>query len=142
MSNTAKIKVHFRDTWKDVDTGNVLNVEYSTETVHADDMRTAKAQAQKLKETEGVSIFEGVEHTRECINVDVITENVTALSKEQMFDFILNHTVSITPDNTLWTKTDGTKVRNKYKVIIDGINYQGYDLVDAINEHTNKSRGY
>lgn len=142
MSNTAKIKVHFRDTWKDVDTGNILNVEYSTETVHADDMETAKAQALKLKETEGVAVFEGIEHIRECINVDMITEKVTVLSKEQMFDFILNHTVSITPDNTLWTKTDGTKVRNKYKVIIDGINYQGYDLVDAINEYANKSRGY
>lgn len=59
------------------------------------------------------------------------------LSKEEMFDFILQNNVTVTPDNTLWTRYDENhkeieKVRLHYRVSINGSGMSGFDLEEAI----------
>lgn len=129
----STIKIHFKDTWSDVSTGNVQNIEYSTETIHVYDVEESKREVKKLQLSAGTSFEYGVKHERVIIGSDNLVLENEKLTKEQMFDFILEHNVEIKLDGSLWT-TDGTKVRKKYSVTIDSHDMQGYDLEDAINE--------
>ena len=74
------------------------------------------------------------------------------LTKEQMFDFILNNHVDISVDGTWYTKYDDAgneigKFQNKYRVSINGCGMLGFDLEQAIHyywEHlaTNTEEGF
>lgn len=141
MKQKVQIKVHFKDTWKEVSTGEILNIEYSTETIHVKDVDNSGDKLQQLIETSGVSVYEGVEHTREVIGKDVVDNKERVLNKEQMFDFILNNTVTLIPDGSLWTTAGGKKVRKKYTVSINDCGMQGMDLEEAIHHYINKVRG-
>lgn len=59
------------------------------------------------------------------------------LSKEQMFDFILNNNVTIRPDGGWWTRHDEegnviTRYQNKYNVSINETGMCGMALEEAI----------
>ena len=61
-----------------------------------------------------------------------------ALSKEQMFDFILENYVDISPDGTWYGKYDDEgellyRFQNKYRISINGSGMCGFDLEEAIN---------
>lgn len=70
------------------------------------------------------------------------------LSKEQMFDFILNNNVTILPDGEWWTRHDegGTVIeryQNKYNVSINETRMCGMDLEEAIQYYyDNYGDGY
>lgn len=138
--STVKINVHFLDSWKDVCSG-VSEVEYSTETIHAEDKWQAESQLEKLKETVGTSVSAGTEHTRKIIGIDEIAQVQVFLTNEQMMKFILDNNVELALDGSVWQKTDGTKVRVKYRVTINGTAMCGMDLEDAINYYVNNIRG-
>jgi hypothetical protein len=129
------IKFHFKDTWSDASTGSVQNIEYSTETIHVYDEEEAKREVKKLQLSVGTSFEYGVKHERVIIGTDNIVMEPEKLTKEQMFDFMLANNVELGLDGTLWTKTDGNKVRKKYHVTINSTGMAGYDLEDAINQY-------
>lgn len=59
------------------------------------------------------------------------------LTKEQMFDFILNNVVTIRPDSGWWTRHDEEeniidRYQNKYAVSINETGMIGMDLEEAI----------
>lgn len=141
MKEKIQIKIHFKDTWTEVSTGDVLNVEYSTETIHVNNVSDGHDKAVQVQETAGVSVYEGVEHKREVVGRDVVDNKERVLNKEQMFDFILNNNVTLTPDGSLWTSTGGKKVRKNYTVSINGCGMSGMDLEEAIHHYINKVRG-
>lgn len=69
------------------------------------------------------------------------------LTKEQMFDFILENTVTITPDGSTWTKHDDAgnvvdRFKKRYTVSINNSGMSGFDLEEAIQYyHDNLPRG-
>lgn len=69
------------------------------------------------------------------------------LTKEQMFDFILENSVTISPDGSTWTKHDDAgnvvdKFKKKYTVSINNSGMSGFDLEEAIQYyHDNLSGG-
>ncbi|QXN76476.1 hypothetical protein [Escherichia phage BF17] len=134
------IKTHFKDTWTEVSTGNIQDILYSTETIHVYDEETAAEQLKVLHRSVGEHTEYGVKHTRELVSTDHIDTCTVNLSKEEMFDFILNNTLIIHPDGSLYSKTDGTQVHKKYNVTINDTVMSGYDLVDAINEYVSMQR--
>ncbi|EPE1232473.1 hypothetical protein ACSGOQ_005745 [Escherichia coli] len=134
------IKTHFKDTWTEVSTGNIQDILYSTETIHVYDEETAAEQLKALHRSVGEHTEYGVKHTRELVSTEDIDTRTVNLSKEEMFDFILNNTLTIQPDGSLYSKTDGTQVSKKYNVTINDTVMSGYDLVDAINEYVSMQR--
>ena len=134
------IKVHFKDTWTEVSTGNIQDILYSTETIHVYDEETAAEQLKVLHRSVGEHTEYGIKHTRELLNTNHIETRKANLSKEEMFDFILNHKVHIEPDGSIWENTAGQKVLKKYHVSIDNVKMSGYDLEDAINEYVSRQR--
>lgn len=132
------IKVHFKKTWTEVSSGDIMNIKYSTKSVTVDDPLDAVLEAEKIvKETSYDFTENGVNYKLECIGKDVIEKKDIKLTKEQMFDFILNNTVTLTPSNAIWTDTSGKKVRQKYTVAINETGMSGFDLEDAINYYVN-----
>ena len=68
------------------------------------------------------------------------------LTKEQMFDFILNNTVTVRPDGGWWTRHDseGNIVKRyhcKYGVSINDTAMFGMDLEEAIQYYHNNYGG-
>lgn len=69
------------------------------------------------------------------------------LTKEQMFDFILENSVTITPDVSTWTKHDDAgdvvdRFKKRYTVSINNSGISGFDLEEAIQYyHDNLSGG-
>ena len=134
------IKMHFKDTWTEVSTGSIQDIEYSTETIHVYDEEIAAVQLERFQSSVGEHTEYGIKHTRELLSTDHVDARTANLSKEEMFDFILNNTLTIQPDGSIWNKTDGTPIRKKYHVTINETQMSGYDLVDAINEYVSRQR--
>lgn len=62
---------------------------------------------------------------------------MTNLTKEQMFDFILENNVEISLDGSFWTKYDENgnaieRFQKKYTVSINNSGMSGFDLEEAI----------
>lgn len=135
------IKVHFKDTYKHFITGNINNVKYWTETIEVKkDIGKAEAKANAIKNTCGTSVLDGIECIREFIGQDVVEEEDIKLTKDQMFDFILENKCSIIPDGSTWQKTNGTKIKKQYTVSINNTHMSGFDLEDAINYYVNNRK--
>lgn len=133
-----KYKVHFKDTWIEKSTETVMDIELSTETFEFDSTEEmGHFITEQLPLRYGSDIIDGIEHKREIISTDSIDKKEKVLSKEQMFDFILNNTVTLTPDGSIWTDLNGFKVRKQYTVAINNTSMSGYDLVDAIHYYVN-----
>lgn len=126
----AEIKLKLKERWVDIKTNKVIQSIVSEESIHIDDDLDQDAMKQHyLKERIGSTEYDGVRH-----EVSIVGDG---LSKSEMFDFILNNTVTLTPSNGVWYKElpDGTKekVINKYCVSINDCGMSGFDLEDAIN---------
>lgn len=126
----AEIKLKLKERWVDIKTNKVIQSIVSEESIHIDDDLDQDAMKQHyLKERIGSTEHDGVRH-----EVSIVGDG---LSKSEMFDFILNNTVTLTPSNGVWYKElpDGTKekVINKYCVSINDCGMSGFDLEDAIN---------
>lgn len=132
------IKIHLKRTWTDVESGDIMNVEYSTEKILVKNQLNANDEANDfIEKNVGVYVLDGIEYKTELIEKDVMKDKQVFLTKEQMFDFILNNTVTIIPDNTIWTDENGNKVEKKYTVSINSTSMSGFDLEDAINYYVN-----
>lgn len=132
------IKIHLKRTWTDVESGDIMNVEYSTEKILVKNQLNANDEANDfIEKNVGVYVLDGIEYKTELIEKDVMQDKQVFLTKEQMFDFILNNTVTIIPDNTIWTDENGNKVKKKYTVSINSTSMSGFDLEDAINYYVN-----
>lgn len=132
------IKIHLKRTWTDVESGDIMNVEYSTEKILVKNQLNANDEANDfIEKNVGVYVLDGIEYKTELIEKDVMKDKQVFLTKEQMFDFILNNTVTIIPDNTIWTDENGNKVKKKYTVSINSTSMSGFDLEDAINYYVN-----
>lgn len=131
-----KVSFHFRDEWVDEKSGELIDVEYSTETVYRETQEDINSVLESVKrnfQTDHVSTHEGVVHTRSLTGCDEFKLRPRGvMSKEEMFDFIVDNRVDISVSNTLWQKTDGTKVRIKYDVRINDSQMCGMDLAEAI----------
>lgn len=135
-------KVHFKDQWIDVLTNEISSTEYCTETVYANTQEELNALVhQTVLKRKGSDVFGGHRHVVEVLGIDGAEDPVKyTLSKEEMFDFILQNRVTITPDGSLWTKVDGSKVRIKYTVAINDCGMSGLDLEDAIQYYYDNLR--
>lgn len=132
------IKIHLKRTWTDVTSGDIMNVEYSTEKILVKNQLNVNDEANDfIEKNVGVYVLDGIEYKTELIEKDVMQDKQVFLTKEQMFDFILNNTVTIIPDNTIWTDENGNKVKKKYTVSINSTSMSGFDLEDAINYYVN-----
>lgn len=132
------IKIHLKRTWTDVESGDIMNVEYSTEKILVKNQLNANDEANDfIEKNVGVYVLDGIEYKTELIEKDVMQDKQVFLTKEQMFDFILNNIVTIIPDNTIWTDENGNKVKKKYTVSINSTSMSGFDLEDAINYYVN-----
>lgn len=132
------IKIHLKRTWTDVESGDIMNVEYSTEKILVKNQLNANDEANDfIEKNVGVYVLDGIEYKTELIEKDVMKDKQVFLTKEQMFDFILNNIVTIIPDNTIWTDENGNKVKKKYTVSINSTSMSGFDLEDAINYYVN-----
>lgn len=132
------IKIHLKRTWTEIVTGDIMNVEYSTESFFVDDPLDAVYEADDfIKKNVGVYALDGIEYKTELVGRDVIEEKLQVLTKEQMFDFILNNTVTLMPDGTSWTDEKGNKVKKQYTVSINSTAMSGFDLEEAINYYVN-----
>jgi len=126
----AQLKLKLKDQWIDIGTGKEIASTISEETIHIDDdLDFNTMSAYYIGTRVGSSTLDGVKH--------VVTLVDERLSKEQMFDFILNNRVTLYPDGSTWTKyhEDGTeeKIVINYTVDINGHGMSGYDLEEAIN---------
>lgn len=129
-----KVALHYKDTWTDAKTGNLINSEYSTETHYRDTPDEINVLIlEKTNVLESSVEHEGVKTTRVLVGLDQFQVAPRGkLTKEEMFDFILTNNVNINISNTLWQRTDGTKVRIKYDVAINDTKLCGMDLEEAI----------
>jgi len=69
------------------------------------------------------------------------------LTKEQMFDFILTHRVTLIPDGKVWHfyNEDSVEIDKrplKYTVSIDGLGLSGYDLEEAIQYYADNEEAF
>ncbi len=135
-------KIHFKDQWFNVVDNTLLNTEYSTQTLYCDTKDDLDMAVQRVVEQrKGSHVIDGTRHVVEVLSVDGAANPIRfKLSKEEMMDFILNNWVSIQPDGGVWTKTDGTKVRNKYNVSINDTRMCGMDLEEAIQYYHDNLR--
>lgn len=135
-------KIHFKDQWYNVESGDLLSTEYSTQTVYCDTKDDLDMAVQRLVESRrGSNVYEGIRQVTEVLSIDgAISPIKYKLTKEEMFDFMLKNWVSISPDGGIWTKTDGTKVRNKYTVSINDTRMCGMDLEEAIQYYHDNLR--
>lgn len=145
MDTKFKVSFHFKDEWEDSKSGKLVDSEVSTETMYANSQEELSEIITKIhKQYEGRNWGEhdGIIHSRTLLDTDTFsTDTNEKLSKEEMFDFILKNDVQLTLSNTLWQKTDGTKVRLKYAVSINDHNMCGMDLEEAIQYyHKNHTR--
>lgn len=127
----AEVKLKFKESWVEVKSGKILQTLVTEETLHIDDDLDIEIMTEYYKnERIGSSTVDGV-----CHIVSIVEDE--GLSKEEMFNFILNNKVTLHPDGTYWTKfhEDGTeeKILIDYNVSINGHGMSGYDLVSAIN---------
>lgn len=145
MDTKFKVSFHFKDEWEDSKSGKLVDSEVSTETMYADSQEELSEIITKIhKQYEGRNWGEhnGIIHSRTLLDTDTFSMDTNnKLSKEEMFDFILNNSVSISPDGSLWTKTDGTKVRLKYSVSINDHKMCGMDLEEAIQYYHKNNMG-
>lgn len=126
----AQLKMKLKECWIDIQSGKVIQSIISDETVHIDDDLDFEAmKTYYISNRLGSTDHDGVRHVVSLVD--------GGLTKSEMFDFILNNAVTLSPDNTTWTKyhDDGTedKVIQKYYVSINGHGMSGYDLEEAIN---------
>lgn len=126
----ATLKLTIKDQWFDISTNKLKQTLVSTETIHIDDdLDFESMKNHYIKNRIGVSELDGVRHESTLVT--------NQLSKGEMFEFILNNNVTLTPDNTTWTKyhDDGTEEKfvKQYCVSINGHGMSGYDLEEAIN---------
>lgn len=135
-------KIHFKDQWFNAVDNTLLNTEYSTQTLYCDTKDDLDMAVQRVVEQrKGSHVIDGTRHVVEVLSIDGAANPIRfKLSKEEMMDFILNNWVSISPDGGLWTKTDGTKVRNKYSVSINDTRMCGMDLEEAIQYYHDNLR--
>lgn len=139
MDNTNKqfkASFHFKDEWTDSATGNLINSEVSTEIKYANSQSEIDEIIEDVKhkyEGRAWGEVDGVIHSRTLLGVDSYKIQPRGkLTKEEMFDFILNNDVQLTISNAVWQKTDGTKERVKYHVSINDHNMAGFHLEEAI----------
>lgn len=128
----AVLKLKLRERWVNVSDNTVIQSLITEENIHIDDDLDFEEMAHYyMCRRVGSSTVDGVRH-----EVSIYDGSLT---KEEMFDFILNNTVTLYPDGSTWTKhnEDGTeeKVVLKYNVSINGCSMSGYDLEDAINHY-------
>jgi|AGFS01.1.fsa_nt_gi hypothetical protein len=126
----AELKLKLNERWVDDKTGVVIQSIITDETIHIDDDLDFEIMTQYyIGERTGSSTHDGVRHE--------VTIWKDELTKEQMFDFILNNNVTLHRDGTMWTKynEDGTetKIMIDYNVSINGSGMNGFGLVEAIN---------
>lgn len=126
----AQLKLKLRERWVNVSTGKVIESTITDEIIHIDDDLDFDEMSKYYIGTRvGSSIIDDVRHE--------VTIDDGSLSKEEMFDFILNNRVTLYPDGSTWTKyhDDGTeeKIVLNYTVSINGHGMSGYDLESAIN---------
>ena len=135
-----KVSFHYKDEWTDASTNKLISSEYCTETQYANSQAEIDALIADEYDTNSMAEYDGVVYKRELIGHDTFDVNSrSTLTKEEMFDFILNNWVSISPDGGIWTKTDGTKVRVKYRVSINDALMCGMDLEEAIQYYYNNN---
>lgn len=132
-----KLTVKFKDEWVDISTNKVLKSIVSDETIHIDDdLDFNEVSKFYIDGRVGSSELDGVRH--------VVTLVEDTLSKEEMFDFILNNNVTLHRDGTMWTKyhEDGTeeKIMIDYNVSINGSGMSGFGLVEAINYYVKEMK--
>lgn len=132
-----KLTVKFKDEWVDIRTNKVLKSIVSDETIHIDDdLDFNEVSKFYIDGRVGSSELDGVRH--------VVTLVEDTLSKEEMFDFILNNNVTLHRDGTMWTKyhEDGTeeKIMIDYNVSINGSGMSGFGLVEAINYYVKEMK--
>lgn len=135
-------KIYFKDQWFDVESGDLITTEYSTEVLYADDQEELDNKTQTMLESrKGSIVINKVRHVTEVLSIEGDVKPVKyKMSKEEMMDFILNNWVSIQPDGGIWTRTDGSKVRNKYNVSINDTRMSGMDLEEAIQYYHDNLR--
>lgn len=126
----AQLKLKLRERWVNVSTGKVIESTITDEIIHIDDDLDFDEMSKYYIGTRvGSSIIDDVRHE--------VTIDDGSLSKEEMFDFILNNRVTLYPDGSTWTKyhDDGSeeKIVLNYTVAINGHGMSGYDLESAIN---------
>ncbi|ECC6867667.1 hypothetical protein C7180_23600, partial [Salmonella enterica] len=100
----AELKLKLRERWVNVSDNTVIQSLITEETIHIDDDLDFEEMAHYYMCLRvGSSIVDGVRH-----EVSVYDGSLT---KEEMFDFILNNTVTLYPDGSTWTKhnEDGTE---------------------------------
>lgn len=140
--NDYKGSIHFKEQWIFLNTHEVQNTEYSTETVYASSQGELDNKVQALiDERYGSAIVGNVRHVVEVLGVDGSTATYKRkLTKEEMFDFILDNGCDITYSNQIWTTTSGEKVRVKYNVSINEARLFGMDLEEAIQYYYDNLR--
>lgn len=126
----AQLKLKLNERWVNASTGEVIQSIISDETIHIDDDLDFDLMSKYYTGLRvGSSTLDGVRHE--------VTIHDDGLSKEEMFDFILNNRVTLYPDGSTWTKyhENGTeeKIKIDYTVSINGHGMSGYNLVEAIN---------
>lgn len=127
-------KVTIKDEWFNVSTGILDRSEISTETLYAstnDELNSIKEEY--INSRIGSYEHDNIKHTSSLVKV-------SALSKEEMFDFILDNTVNCTISNSNWTDKDGNVKNIKYKVTINNVDYGGFDLEEAIQHYHDNYR--
>lgn len=135
-------KIHFKDQWFNVADGSLINTEYSTQTLYCDTKDDLDFAVQRvIEQRKGSTVLDNIRHVVEILSVEGAINPIRfKLSKEEMMDFILKNYVSIQPDGGVWTKTDGTKVRNRYSVSINDVRMCGMDLEEAIQYYYDNLR--
>lgn len=126
----AKLTLKLKERWIDIKSGRVQQSIVTDETVHIDDDLDFETMKKYYIDNRiGSTEHDGIRH-----EVSVVGDG---LSKSEMFDFILNNNVTLTPSSSAWIKTnpDGSteRVINKYTVSINDCGMSGFDLEDAIN---------
>lgn len=126
----ATLKLKLKERWIDIKTGRVNQSIVTEETVHIDDDLDFETMKKYYIDGRiGSTEHDGIRH-----EVSVVGDG---LSKSEMFDFILNNNVTLTPSNGVWFKKneDGSEERviQKYTVAINDCGMSGFDLEDAIN---------
>lgn len=135
-------RVHFKDQWFNATDDSLINTEYSTQTLYCDTQDDLDFAVQRVVEQrKGSEVHEGIRHVVEVLSVEGAASPIRfKLSKEEMFDFIMNNWFSIQPDGGVWSRVDGTKVRHRYTVSINDTRMCGMDLEEAIQYYYDNLR--
>lgn len=127
-------KITLKDEWFNIGAGILKNSEISTETLYAStEDELNKKKDEYIKSRVGVSISNGIKHST------MLIEN--RLTKEEMFDFIIENEVNCTVSNSTWSDNNGKIHKIKYKVQINNIDFGGFDLEEAIQYYNINYKG-